>query len=194
MPSSHQTPAWFCLRTQPKHEHIAAACLRADFGIEAYLPRISFKRPTARGPVRFTEALFPNYLFARFSLSSRLLAVQYTQGVRDIVHFGDKWPAIPEATIAELRASFDDAKVHVIPDRFAPGDRVEIAGGAFHGLPAVVLRVMPSRERVAVLLDFLGRQTTVEMAKEALIRPGMERAVVWRSPQPGPAQAGHGET
>ena len=44
-------PAWFCLRTQPKHEHIAAAHLKDDPGIEIYLPRIRFKRATRRGPV-----------------------------------------------------------------------------------------------------------------------------------------------
>ena len=59
-----------------------------------------------------------------------------------------------------------------------PGEAVRVAGGAFHGLRAVITRVMPSRERVAVLLEFLGRQTTVELPKEALIRDGDERKLV----------------
>ena len=179
MPASFHRPAWFCLRTQSKHEHIAAACLRADFGIEAYLPRICFKRSTLRGPVRFTEALFPNYLFARFSLSSSLLAVQHAHGVRGIVHFGDKWPSVPDASIAELRTALGESEVHIIPEQFAPGQSVEIAGGAFHGLSAVVLRVMPGRERVAVLLEFLGRQTPVEVAQDALVPAGFERRAVF---------------
>jgi transcription antitermination factor NusG len=48
----------------------------------------------------------------------------------------------------------------------------------FHGLRAVITRVMPSRERVAVLLEFLGRQTTVELPGEALIRDMDERRLV----------------
>jgi len=48
----------------------------------------------------------------------------------------------------------------------------------FHGLRAVITRVMPSRERVAVLLEFLGRQTTVELPNEALIRDMDERKLV----------------
>lgn len=175
MPRTSHLSAWFCLRTQSKHEHIAAACLRADFAIETCLPRIRFRRPTRRGPVQFTEALFPNYLFARFNLSSQLLAVQNSHAVRGIVHFGGKWPSVPEATISGLRTSLGDSEVLVIPDQFEPGQLVEIAGGAFHGLSAVVLRVMPARERVAVLLDFLGRQTTVELAQDALVLPGLER-------------------
>jgi hypothetical protein len=37
---SELTPAWFCVRSQPKHEHIAAAHLKQEPGIEVYLPRI----------------------------------------------------------------------------------------------------------------------------------------------------------
>ena len=93
-------PAWFCLRTQPKHEHIAAAHLKDDPDIEIYLPRIRFKRATRRGPVWFTEALFPNYLFARFDLAACLRRVCHARGVRGVVHFGERWPIVPE----DLRA------------------------------------------------------------------------------------------
>jgi len=49
------------------------------------------------------------------------------------------------------------------------GDAVEISHGAFHGLQAVVTRVMPGRERVAILLDFLGRQTALELDRSHLL-------------------------
>ena len=162
-------PAWFCIRTQHKHEHIAAASLRKDLGLETFLPRLRFKRSTQRGPVWFTEALFPNYLFARFSLASRLLAVQHARGVRDIVHFGQRWPAVPDPVIASLQSALGPAEVHVLGDDLQPGQFVEIAGGVFHGLSAVVLRVMASQERIAVLLDFLGRQTPVELPLTAVV-------------------------
>src|SRR5262245_34061166 len=56
---------WFCLRSQPKHEHIAARHLER-MGVEVLNPRIRFQRVTRHGPVQVTEAMFPNYLFARF--------------------------------------------------------------------------------------------------------------------------------
>jgi len=168
-------PAWFCLRTQPKHEHIAAAHLKDDPEVEIYLPRIRFKRATRRGPVWFTEALFPNYLFARFDLAACVRRVCAARGVRGVVHFGNRWPIVPEAVIEELRAAVGADQVHVVRDAPRPGESVRIAGGVFHGLQAVVTRVMPSRERVAVLLEFLGQQTTVELPGEALIRDGNER-------------------
>jgi transcription antitermination factor NusG len=37
-------------------------------------------------------------------------------------------------------------------------------------LEGVITRVIPARQRVAVLLDFLGRQTAVELPAEQLIK------------------------
>jgi transcriptional antiterminator RfaH len=125
--------------------------------------------------VWFTEALFPNYLFARFDLALRLRRVCHARGVRGVVHFGDRWPIVPEEVIARLRATVGADEVHVVHDELQPGESVQIVGGVFHGLQAVVTRVMPSRERVAVLLEFLGRQTSVELPGEAVIREGDER-------------------
>jgi transcriptional antiterminator RfaH len=169
---------WFCLRTQPRHEHIGAGCLAKEAGIEVYLPRIRFRRATRRGPVWFTEALFPGYLFARFDLAASLRRVCHTRGIRAAVRFGDRWPAVPDATVAELRAMVGAEQVHVVREEWHAGELVQIAGGAFHGWQAVITRVIPSRERVAVLLEFLGRQTTVELPGESLVRKGGEREVV----------------
>ena len=48
-PEPESSAAWFCLRAQPKHEHIAAGHLRELPGIEVFLPRIRFRRQTRRG-------------------------------------------------------------------------------------------------------------------------------------------------
>ncbi len=172
---SSGVPAWFCVRTQPKHEHIAAGHLKKEPDIQVFLPRIRFKRSTRRGPVWFTEALFPNYLFARFDLAACLRKLHHLQGVRGVVHFGDHWPTIPDDVIAELRATVGADHVHVIREELQPGETVQISGGMFHGLKAVVTRIMPARERVAVLLEFLGRQTMVELASGAVVRDEDER-------------------
>jgi transcriptional antiterminator RfaH len=170
---------WYCLRAQPKHEHIAAAHLKKEADIEVYLPRIRFKRSTRQGPVWFTEALFPNYLFARFDLALCLRKVQAARGVRGVVHFGQRWPFIPDAVIENLRAAVPADEVHVINEDLNTGDAVRISGGAFHGLEAFVTRVMPGRQRVGVLLEFLGRQTMVEVEKAAVVleKDGRRRVV-----------------
>jgi len=172
---SSRGPAWYCIRAQPKHEHIAAGHLRKEADTEVYLPRIRFKRSTRRGPVWFTEALFPNYLFARFDLAASLRRLHHLRGVRGVVHFGDQWPTIPDGVIADLRSTVGADQVHVISEELQPGETVRISGGMFHGLTAVVTRIMPARERVAVLLEFLGRQTSVELASGAVVRDEDER-------------------
>ncbi len=161
--------AWFCIRTQPKHEHIAAAHLRKEHNLEVLLPRIRYKRVTRQGRVWVTEALFPSYLFARFDLQASLKAVQHGRGVRSVVHFGDRWPTVPEAALAELRSILGNEDVHLVAPELEPGEPVKVLGGAFRGLLAVVQQVMPGNDRVAVLMDFLGRQTTVRVDRSLLV-------------------------
>lgn len=183
--------AWFCLRTQPKHEHIAAAQLRQTDGVEVFLPRIRFKRLTRCGPVWVTEALFQNYVFARFDFMNCLRRVQAARGVSGVVHFGSRWPTIPDAAIEELQQAMQGQELHVVEEPLRPGDRVQITEGAMQGLEAVVCRVMPARQRVAVLLDFLGRQTMVELERSQLVtetEDGFRKACLGTAP--GRAGAG----
>jgi transcriptional antiterminator RfaH len=170
---------WFCLKSQPKHEHIAAAHLRQNSAVGVFLPRIRFKRATRRGTVWVTEALFPGYLFARFDWQSTLRQVQHSRSVRGVVHFGERWPAIPDAVIHELQQAIGSTGLHTIPENLKPGDDVEITEGAMRGLRAVVTRVLPGRERIAVLMEFLGRQTMIELPRHFLIKEGDERAGIF---------------
>ena len=162
--------AWFCLRSQPRHEHIAARQLALMSDVEVFNPRIRFARPTRYGPVWVTESLFPNYLFARFDWRNALNKVHYSPGVSGIVHFGARWPIVPLPFIDELRKLVGDAGVHEISKELAPGDKICFAGGSFHGLEAVVTQIMPGQQRVAVLLDFLGRQSTVEVGMDSIVK------------------------
>lgn len=161
---------WFCIHAQAKHEHIAAAALRQIEGVEVYLPRIRFRRSTRRGAVWVTEALFPNYLFARFDPAPLLRRVRSLNGVRNLVHFGGRLALASNEVIADLRQFTGNEDLCVVSEDVDVGDRVVITGGAFHGLRAVVTQVVPSRARVKVLLDFLGRATEFEMSKTSVVR------------------------
>ena len=138
--------------------------------VSVFNPRIRFARPTRTGPVWVTESLFPNYLFARFDWKTCLPKVHYAPGVSGVVHFGTRWPAVPDQAIEELRASLGPQELHVIPKDFEAGEQVQVAGGLFHGLSAVITQVMPGKERVMVLMDFLGRQTTVEIPALSIVK------------------------
>ena len=167
--------AWFCLRSQPKHEHIAASHLRQMEEIEVFNPRVRFARATRQGPVWVTEALFPNYLFAKFDWKTSLARVRYAPGVSNVVHFGSKWPTLSDQVINELRDMIGQDEVHIVPKEFAPGDKIKVAGGIFHGLEAVITQVMPGRQRVMILMDFLGRQSTVEVFVKDIVKDTLHR-------------------
>jgi transcription antitermination factor NusG len=79
-----------------------------------------------------------------------------------------------------LRSSFGAKKVRVLNHELHPGETVQLASSPFHGLEAIVAGVMPQRQRVTVLLDFLGRQTRVELACAAVVRVGDERGGLFR--------------
>jgi len=162
--------AWFCLRSQPRHEHIAARHLEQMEEVEVFNPRIRFARPTRTGPIWVTESLFPNYLFARFDWKTSLPRVHYAPGVSGVVHFGTRWPCVPDQVVEELRSHLGPREVHVISKDFEAGEQVQVAGGIFHGLIAVITQVMPGKDRVLLLMDFLGRQTAVEVPTTSIVK------------------------
>jgi transcriptional antiterminator RfaH len=49
------------------------------------------------------------------------------------------------------------------------GEEVNVISGPFRGFRAVVSRVMPARERVAVLLEVLGMEREVEISFDTVI-------------------------
>jgi transcriptional antiterminator RfaH len=162
-------PAWYCVRTKSKHEHIAAANLRKNLALEVFHPRLRVERATRRGVMRVTEPLFPCYIFIRCVLEEKMSDIQHTGGVSGLVHFGLKIPHVPDASIEELQECFADNETLSVESRLAPADEVTIADGVFAGIRAFVLRVMPAQRRVQVLLDILGRPTPVEVDRASVV-------------------------
>jgi len=160
---------WYCVKTQPKREHIAAAQLERFDGVEVFAPRIRFKRRVPRGKVWFEESLFPGYIFARLNLLM-MRAVSSAVGVRGLVRFAGECAAVPEPMIELLREETAGAAVVVIPDEpsVKEGDEAVVAEGALMGLQAVITQVMPGGERVKILLDMMGTAVSAEVPLDTL--------------------------
>jgi transcriptional antiterminator RfaH len=156
------------VRTQPKHEHIAAATLTRNLGLEVFHPRLRLERATRRGVVRVVEPLFPCYLFVRCSLDEGVDEIRYVTGVSSLVHFGHKIATVPDPVIEELRLCFEAEEPMSVEDRLYPGAEVTVAEGALLGFSGVVVRLLPARQRVQILLDFLGRTTVAEVERKSL--------------------------
>jgi transcriptional antiterminator RfaH len=163
-----QILAWYSARTKPKHEHIAAANLRKTMELEVFSPRLRLEKLTRRGLVRVTEPLFPCYIFVRCVIEEHLNGIQHTSGVNRLVHFGGRIPTVPDRIIEELRDYFEADEIITIEGQLLPGDEVTVASGAFAGLSAYVLKSLPAKKRVQILLDILGRPTLVEVERGAV--------------------------
>jgi transcriptional antiterminator RfaH len=172
------TPLWFCLRAQPKREHIAAAGLRRQLAIQCFSPRLRFRKPTQRGAGWFVEAMFPGYLFAEFVYGEFHRRVIYSPGVRALVRFGDFVPILEEEAIAVLRRSSADDEVITISPDLEVGDAVQVVEGPFRGLTALVTRLQPPRERVRILLEFLGREVETETPISSVLRTAKPRTAL----------------
>jgi transcriptional antiterminator RfaH len=164
-------PLWFCLKTQPKHEKLAAQFLRRQADLEVFCPMLRFQRVTVTGKKWFEEALFPGYIFARFPYRTHFRLVASSMGVTKIVAFGGQPAVVANDIIEELRQFARDNEVVQIEPEVVPGDDITVLDGPFKGLRAVVTRVMPAKDRVAVLLDLLGTQREVEVTLNRVV-PG----------------------
>ncbi len=159
---------WYCARTKPKHEHIAASNVRKQLSLEVFHPQLRMERHTKRGLVRTVEPLFPCYIFVRFCVQKHLDALRYVNGLSSIVHFGDRIPFVPEPTVDELRQYFSNQEQLMVEERMEAGAEVVVGGGAFSGMNASVLRVLPAGGRVQILLEILGRPTSVEVDRRMI--------------------------
>lgn len=160
---------WYCLHTAPRQENKVALVLQRELGLEVFAPRIRFRRMRAGQPMWATEALFPGYLFARFEYFERRRQINALQGVTSVVHFGDQVSPVDDAVMAELRALVRDNETVEVTADPQPGSEVIISGGSLRGLRVLVTRVLPARQRIAVLLELLGNQREVEIERDRVL-------------------------
>ena len=156
------TGSWFCLKAQPKREHIAAACLRQNFEVEVFCPRVRLRKHTNRGPVWFVESMFPGYLFARFEYATFHRRVRQGPGVSGFVQFGDRLGLLPNELITEIKGRVGQDEVLEINQGLEPGQDVQVTQGPFQGFEALVTRIITARDRVEILIEWMGRSLRAE--------------------------------
>lgn len=181
-------PLWYCLRTKPRLERVTSQVLRAEMGVEVFCPHLRFERARRSGRVWVSEAMFPGYLFARFCYISRHRQIRATRGVTTVVGFGGLPSVVPAEIISDLRVFAKDEETVVIPTHIEVGEEVDVITGPFRGVRAIVSRVLPARQRVAILLDMLGTEREIEVSAAAVIpevRHPMDRKTQETNPPAG---------
>ncbi len=155
---------WYVVQTHPHAENKAAIHL-ARQGFVAYLPRYLKRRRHARKVETISAPLFPRYLFVAVDTSSqRWRCIQSTVGISHLVGQGDEPTAIADKVIEELKLREDEAGFIQLlsTPRFRPGEAIRVRDGVFSACFGLY-ESMADAERVAVLLDLLGRKVRVVM-------------------------------
>ncbi|PID86754.1 MAG: hypothetical protein CSB13_02765 [Chloroflexi bacterium] len=155
---------WYVIYTKPKSEYRVAAWL-AQYEIETYVP--GFYSLSSSSQTATKEILFPCYMFAKISLEEEgLSSIQWVPGVRRIVSFGGQPVTIPDCMMEEMRQNIqlaNESRHENLEPSMQPGTLVRVVSGPFQGMQAIFERPTSSRERVQVLLDFLGRVNRVKL-------------------------------
>jgi len=162
--------SWFCLRAQPKREHIAATCLRQMPEVEVFCPRVRLRKRTNRGPVWFVESMFPGYLFSRFNYATFHRQIRHKPGVSGFVQFGERLALLPDTLVDEIRMRTGSDEVMEMNQTLEPGQSVQITQGPFQGVAALVTRLITARERVEILVEWMGRSLHAEASVADLER------------------------
>lgn len=165
--SSHPDSShWFVIRTHRRQESRAQANLNLG-RIETFLP---LARSTSRRhrTMQVLEALFPQYLFARFDPRVALHDVTFTRGVQSIVRVGGELATADDSLIDFLRMRMGDKGFIALGQKATPGEVVTIERGPFAELAGIVERNLPGRQRVIVLLATVESHVRVEVPTEDL--------------------------
>ena len=107
--------------------------------------------------------MFPGYLFAEFIYVEMSRRVGHSAGVQRIVQVGDNVATLGSDTMAALRQHAGEDEIVTIDPKIKVGQAVRIAEGPFQGLEALVLQLLPAKERIRVLLEFLNRPLEMEI-------------------------------
>jgi transcriptional antiterminator RfaH len=150
---------WYVVQTHTHAEAKAAAHL-ARQGFTAYLPRYLKRRRHARRIETVVAPLFPRYLFVTVDMvCQRWRSIHSTVGVARLVCNGDDPVAVADKVIETLRAREDGQGFVNLQQRsrFALGEKVRVLDGVFADCLGL-FDGMKDSDRVAVLLDLLGRK------------------------------------
>jgi len=160
---------WYAIRIKVNRERDVEKRLR-DLRLEVFQPWMRTRRRIGSKFHWVQVPLFPGYIFCRLDMVLSGKAARYSPGVKDFLSFGSRIAEVGEDIIDALRERCPDGIAQIGSVLAKPGDTVRINEGPFSGLEAIFEQKLKGSERVAVLLDILGRQTRIVLPSETIAR------------------------
>jgi transcriptional antiterminator RfaH len=160
---------WYAIQAKPNKEKEVERRL-SDLHIEVFMPWMRTRRRVGSRFHWVLVPLFPGYLFCRLDLMESGKAARYSPGVKDFLKFGNQIAELGNEIVQTLRERCPDGVAQISSVMAKQGDPVRINEGPFSGLEAIFEHSLKGSERVAVLLEILGRQTRLVLPSEAIAK------------------------
>jgi transcriptional antiterminator RfaH len=154
---------WYVVYSKPHKEEQAQFHLRMK-GLDVFFPRLDLVRVAEKR--KRIIPLFPNYLFVRIHLPTEFHYVTWSPGVKRLVSFGDRPIPLDDDVVNFLKQQTDAEGLIKARSQLRSGQEVEIRGGPFDGLIAIIQDPPDAKGRVRILLKLLSRQISVKLGVE----------------------------
>ncbi|TQV77021.1 transcription/translation regulatory transformer protein RfaH [Aliikangiella marina] len=159
---------WYLATTKPRQETRAEENLKNQ-GIKSYSPIIKVEKVRSGKKRLVEEPMFTGYIFINVSPEdAQWHKVRSTRGIRDWVRFSGNVAKVPQNLINQFVKSEQEFKLASATNSLKHGDAVRILSGPFEGLKGMFV-AESGEQRAMILIDFLGKQSRLNVANEQII-------------------------
>ena len=159
---------WYVARIKLQKESVLTGFL-SQYGVQLFFPKIispgengHSARNGNNGPKM--QALFPTYLFCYVDPESDIWPlVRWAPGMLYFLGCDGEPASIPQMMIDYLQQRVTEWNHPTYSHQLNSGDKVMVSGGPFEGLEGIFQRYVPARQRCRILLQIVGRLTSVEL-------------------------------
>ena len=144
---------WYALYTKSRHEKFVETQLLQK-GMEAFTPKITFRKRWSDRTKLVQEPLFKSYCFARFPLGEKTRALRQT-GVINIVHFSSQYITVPDSVIHSLKILTENKILFDPCPYIKVGDKVVIKKGPLKGVEGFLVEKRNKNARLVVSVDII---------------------------------------
>ena len=111
-----------------------------------------------------TEPLFPGYFFAKFDSEQVVAEALAAYGVSDVLKLGARYAVVSDEIISELKQQTRATEIGSQASALVPGERWRVVDNMVNGLEVVIVEILPARERIELLREFLQRGGRAQLA------------------------------
>ena len=155
---------WYILNTKLHCEFQVISYL-INKNIKNFMPKLLVTRSHARKIEKVLRPLFPGYIFININVDKSYRAVNNIIGVKGIISLGNSPSCVPKTVINDMQ-SYTDSEGLVYKwkvSNYKIGQEIKIKNGIFKGNIGSFCG-MSSKDRVSILLAFLGSEVRVSIS------------------------------